>query len=258
MCLINLHLQEHPNYKLVVAANRDEFYARPTDQAHFWPDAPTLLAGRDLLQKGTWLGITKEGRFAALTNIRDLTLEGTNKKSRGEIVSGFLNSAVSPETYLGKISKERHQYAGFNILVGNSEQLFHYNNVENKLNEVTPGTHSLSNDSLNTPWPKVEKGKRELNTYIRQHEKIDPDKLFAILENEEVAPDINLPQTGIGIELERSLSASFIKTPDYGTRSSTVLLIDSNDQVTFTERTYIQGILKQEQVFKFSLQLPAM
>lgn len=253
MCLINFHLQKHPNYKLIVAANRDEFYARPTEKAHFWPDAPALLAGRDLLQKGTWLGMTKEGRFAALTNIRDLSLEGKDKKSRGKIVSEYLKSSVSPTTYLGKLSKERFDYAGFNILLGNAEQLFHYNNVEDCITEVTPGTHSLSNDTLNTPWPKVQKGREQLKTYIKEEQRLDPNKLFTIMENEEIALDTELPQTGIGIELERSLSASFIKTPDYGTRSSTVLLIDCNNHVIFIERTYENGSFKEEQVFNFLL-----
>lgn len=255
MCLINFHFQKHPNYKLIVAANRDEFYARPTETAHFWPDAPLLLAGRDLLQKGTWLGITKEGRFAALTNIRDLSLEGKNQKSRGKIVSEFLNSSVSPAAYLGKVSTERQRYAGFNILLGNADQLFHYNNREDCITEIAPGTHSLSNDTLNTPWPKVEKGREQLKAYMMDQQKLDPNALFSIMENEEIASDAELPQTGIDIELERCLSASFIKTPDYGTRSTTILLIDRQNQVTFIERTHENGVFKTEQVFHFSLQL---
>ena len=255
MCLINFHLQKHPTYKLIVAANRDEFYKRPTDKAHFWPDAPSLLAGRDLRQKGTWLGITKEGRFAALTNIRDLSLEGKNKTSRGGIVSEFLTSTLSPVHYLEKISKEKDSYAGFNVLVGHADELFHYNNLENEINEVSPGTHSLSNDTLNTPWPKVSNGRQRLEEYIMNHESLNTTMLFKIMENEEQAPDMELPETGIGIELERKLSASFIKTPDYGTRSSTVLLIDRNNQVTFHERTYKQGTLDSEQQFNFSLQI---
>ncbi|MHA6251576.1 NRDE family protein [Oceanobacillus sp. CAU 1775] len=253
MCLINFHLQKHPKYKLVIAANRDEFYGRPTDKAHFWPDASELLAGRDLLQKGTWLGVTKTGRFAALTNIRDLSLEGKDKKSRGGIVSGFLNQSVSPVDYLEEIRKNKDSYAGFNILVGDSEKLFHYNNLYNVISEVTPGTHSLSNDTLNTPWPKVVKGKTNLNHYVTNEENLDPNKLFEILENAEQAPDSDLPDTGIGAELERSLSASFIKTPEYGTRSATVLLIDNNNNVDFIERTYTEGVLESEQKFNFSI-----
>ncbi|MCM3739636.1 NRDE family protein [Oceanobacillus luteolus] len=253
MCLIHFNIQGHPNYNLIVAANRDEFYKRPTEKAHFWPDAPHLLAGRDLVQKGTWLGITKEGRFAALTNIRDLSLEGKDKKSRGAIVRGFLTSTDSPVDYLTKISQEKDTYAGFNILVGNSQELFHYNNIEDKIVQVTPGTHSLSNASLNTPWPKVIKGKKMLGDYFRQSDKIKTEHLFQILENNEQAQDSHLPNTGIGLEMERQLSASFIKTPEYGTRSATVLLIDRNNQVIFKERTYKKGILVGEEEFSFSI-----
>lgn len=257
MCLIHFNLQKHPNYKLILAANRDEFYGRPTEKAHFWPDEPYILAGRDLVQKGTWLGITENGRFAALTNVRDLSLEGKDKKSRGEIVRGFLSSTESPVDYLAGISKKKDEYAGFNVIVGDTERLYHYNNVENKIAEVTPGTHSLSNASLDTPWPKSIKGKNMLEAYIHRAVKIDSDQMFSILENEEEALDSELPNTGIGLEMERKLSASFIKTPDYGTRSATVLLIDRNNQVTFKERTYQNGILETEEQFTFSLPVSA-
>lgn len=253
MCLINFHLGEHPDYQLIVAANRDEFYGRPTEKAHFWPDSPSLLAGRDFLQKGTWLGITKEGRFAALTNIRDFSLEGENKQSRGEIVRGYLESNLSPIHFLEKIREDRTKYAGFNILVGDSQELYHYNNAENRIHKVSPGTHSLSNASLNTPWPKVVRGREMLDDYIRTAEQIETDKIFSMLENDSVAPDSNLPETGIGKELERKLSASFIRTPDYGTRSATVLLIDRKGHVIFRERTYQQGVLVTEENFTFPL-----
>lgn len=253
MCLIHFHFQDHPTYQLIVAANRDEFYKRPTEQAHYWPDVPNLLAGRDLLQKGTWLGMTKEGRFAALTNIRDLSLEGKDKRSRGEIVHNFLASNIDPVEYLENVKEERKAYAGFNVVVGNPGELYHYNNVENSITKITPGTHSLSNATLNTPWPKVVKGKNRLNEYIRNNEQINPERLFSILEDEELAPDHELPDTGIGMELERKLSASFIKTPDYGTRSATVVLIDRNQEVQFIERTYENGDFKTENKFTFTL-----
>lgn len=251
MCLIHFHFQKHPKYKLIVAANRDEFYERPTEAAHFWPDAPYLLAGRDLLKKGTWLGITKEGRFAALTNIRDLTLEKERNRSRGSIVSEFLTSNDSPELFLEKLRKEKDSYPGFNILIGNENELFHYNNVRNIISRVTPGTHSLSNDTLNTPWPKTAKGRERLNDYLLHNDSVNEDALFNIMEDKEIAPDSLLPDTGVGLELERKLSASFIKIPNYGTRSITVLLIDRNNHITFRERTYIKGIFDSEQAFSF-------
>lgn len=257
MCLIHFHLQEHPHYQLIVAANRDEFYDRPTEKAHFWPDAPTLLAGRDSLQKGTWLGITKEGRFAALTNIRDQSLEGNDKKSRGHIVRGYLTSKEHPLKFLEQLRNEKHAYAGFNILIGNSDELYHYNNVEDSVTKVEQGTHSLSNATLNTPWPKVANGKKQFDEYIRHTEQIDTERIFQILENDEQAPDAELPDTGVGLELERKLSASFIKTPDYGTRSATVLLIGRNHHVTFKERTYEKGKFVVEKEFTFSLPMTA-
>lgn len=253
MCLIHFHLQDHPNYKLIVAANRDESYDRPTEKAHYWPDTPSLLAGRDMLQGGTWLGITKEGRFAALTNIRDLSLEGKDKKSRGHIVREFLSTTISPSDFLEKISNERDAYAGFNIIVGNASELFHYNNIENTITALPAGTHSLSNATLNTPWPKVVKGRAKLDTYLRQNDYVKTDDLFHILESEEEAPDSALPNTGIGLDLERKLSASFIKTPNYGTRSATVILINREFDVVFNERTYINGEMTAEEKFTFTL-----
>ncbi|MCG5102074.1 NRDE family protein [Oceanobacillus alkalisoli] len=257
MCLIHFHLGKHPNYKLIVAANRDEFYRRPTERAHYWPDAPFLLAGRDMLQQGTWLGITKEGRFAALTNIRDLTLESEDKKSRGHIVRDFLSSTDSPIYFLERIRNERTAYAGFNILVGDAFGLFHYNNVDDIIMEVPAGTHSLSNATLNTPWPKVVQGKDKLETYLDHNNRVNTDNLFHILENTEEAPDSKLPNTGIEFELERKLSASFIKTPDYGTRSATVVVIDKNHNVVFKERTYTNGELTSEEKFTFRLPISA-
>lgn len=253
MCLIHFHLQDHPNYKLIVAANRDEFYDRPTEKAHYWPDAPFLLAGRDMLQQGTWLGITKAGRFAALTNIRDFSLEGEDKKSRGHIVREFLSTTISPSQFLDNIRNERDAYAGFNILVGDTSGLFHYNNADNAITAVPAGTHSLSNATLNTPWPKVVKGRARLDNYLRQTDHVKTDNLFHILENEEEAPDSMLPNTGIGLELERKLSASFIKTPNYGTRSATVVLINRKYDVVFSERTYKDGELTAEENFTFTL-----
>jgi len=255
MCLIHFNLQGHPNYKLIVAANRDEQYSRPTEKAHFWPDSPEILAGRDSLQHGTWLGVTKSGRFAALTNIRkyDLAMEEPAEKSRGAIVRGYLESTEGPVDFIESIRKEKEAYAGFNIILGDAEHLYHYNNVEDILAKVEPGTHSLSNATLNTPWPKVTNGKRMLDHYIHSTDKINPDQLFQILENKEEAEDSTLPETGIGIKLERKLSASFIRTPEYGTRSASVLLIDKDNQLVFKERTYQHGILEEEKEFNFSL-----
>ncbi|MCZ2259554.1 NRDE family protein [Sporosarcina sp. G11-34] len=251
MCLINFQFHEHPNYKLIVAANRDEFYGRPTAPAHFWEDEPEVLAGRDLLQFGTWLGVTKQGRFAALTNFRDPSQMGTGKVSRGEIVRNYLAGDTSSNTFLESLHGEKNNYTGFNLLVGNPDELFYYSNIQGDIIEVSAGTHGLSNHLLDTPWPKVTKGKHNLKTYVTGQEKVNVDALFTILADEEIAQDTELPQTGVGLDLERKLSPLFIKTPDYGTRSSSVLLVDTNNHFTFVERTYEHGELTKENHFTF-------
>lgn len=253
MCLINFSFHQHPIYKLIIVANRDEFYARPTKEAHFWEDEPSILAGRDLQQMGTWLGISKNGRFAAITNYRDPSLPEIGRYSRGEIVRNFLTSNENPYTFISNLAKNREDFAGFNVLLGNSNQLLHYNNILDEKTEIAPGTHSLSNHTLNTPWPKVIKGKTRLQeVQERNSEEINIDELFQILLDPQQAPDEKLPNTGVGIEMERALSSLYIHIPpNYGTRSSTVLLIDQNDQVTFVERTFNGGNFKSEQRFEF-------
>lgn len=250
MCLINFQFKQHPKYKLVVAANRDEFYGRPAQEAHFWEDQPDILAGRDLLQMGTWLGVTKSGRFAALTNFRDPSLPEKGKISRGALVKDFLASDLAPQAFLKTLKPDA--YTGFNILLGDTEKLFYYNNLEQQIIEVTAGTHGLSNHFLNTPWPKVEKGKSRLANYLNGRTEADPDDLFEILRDAEQAADPHLPVTGVGLEFERILSPIFIRTPDYGTRSATVLLVDHDNNFTFVERVYEKGEFASQQVFDFS------
>lgn len=255
MCLINFHLHDHPHYQLVLAANRDESYDRPTAPAYFWKDDPNILAGRDLRKMGTWLGISKTGRFAALTNFRDFSKQNKKDKvnSRGEIVHNFLSSSMKPENYLHDIHRNKDQYDGFNVLVGDINQLYYYNNIEGEIKEVPSGTHSVSNHMLNTPWPKVVTGKQRLREHIMNHEYINPDSLFDILSDHRQADDKDLPETGVGLELERKLSPLFIKTDYYGTRSSTVLLIDKNQQATFIERTYKAGKFLADKKFTFKI-----
>lgn len=257
MCLINFHLQDHPNYELIIAANRDEAYDRPTAPAHFWEDEPMILAGRDLKQMGTWFGITKTGRFAALTNYRDFN-KPTNKRklvSRGEIIHNFLAGSMKPEEYLQMIHEIKEQYDGFNVIVGNPHELYYYNNIAQEIKRIPTGTHSVSNHMLNTSWPKVINGKQRLKKYVLNQKKIDPNVLLDLLADNTEAKDNELPDTGIGLELERKLSPLFIKTEHYGTRSSTVLLIDKQQHVTFIERTYKNGIFQSDQTFAFHINL---
>lgn len=249
MCLINFQFKQHPKYKVVVAANRDEFYGRPAREATFWEDHPNILAGRDLSQMGTWLGVTKSGRFAALTNFRDPSLPETGKISRGALVRDYLASALPPEKFLQVL--EPDAYTGFNVLLGDTEKLYYFNNIQQEITEVPTGTHGLSNHFLNTPWPKVIKGKTYLEEYLVSTNEADPDELFKILLDSEQAPDPHLPITGVGLEFERMLSPIFIKSPEYGTRSATVLLMDYENNITFAERTYEKGEFAGQKIFRF-------
>jgi len=253
MCLVNFHFQEHPVYKLIVVANRDEFYERPTAAAGFWKDYPTILAGRDLVHMGTWLGVKRDGRFAALTNYRDPN-EAKGRFSRGEIVRDFLANGEAPVDFIQTLAKNKGYYGGYNVVVGDGSQLFHYNNILDEMNEIRPGTHSLSNHTLNTPWPKVAKGKKQLGDSVRSCPgEVQIDSLFDIISDQTIAEDQHLPNTGVGLEMERLLSPLFIKSPNYGTRSSTVLLIDKEHNITFVERTFHEGVFQTEKRFEFKI-----
>ncbi len=254
MCLINFQFQKHPNYKLIIAANRDEFYKRPTAQADFWLDEPTIIAGRDLLGNGTWLGITLNGRFAALTNYRDPAHMANDKTTRGEIITHYLSGDMSATDYLKSLDEKKNDYNGFNLIIGSADELFYYNNIEGPIVNITSGTYGLSNHFLNTPWPKVTNGKKMLHDYVLNEQLIEPEALFTILSHDLIAEDSLLPKTGIDIELERQLSSLFIKTEAYGTRSSTVLLVDQQNNVTFVERTYENGVFKNDRHFTFVIQ----
>lgn len=255
MCLVNFHFQNHPKYKLIVVANRDEFYERPTKPAHYWEDEPNILAGRDLLQMGTWLGISKKGRFAAITNYRDPSLPETGRYSRGEIIRHFLTNGTEPDIFMEELIKERENYGGYNVILGDPNGLYHYNNVLDESKDINAGTHSLSNHSLNTPWPKVVKGRTRLNEYIQTNqEEVSIDMLFNLVTDRSTADDGELPHTGVGVEMERLLSPMFIKIPNYGTRSSTVLLVDKEDRVTFVERTFKEGDFQFEKKYEFKIE----
>lgn len=253
MCLINFHLHDHPNYKLIIAANRDEFYKRPSAPAQFWDSRPDMLAGQDLVGLGTWLGITKTGRVAALTNYRDPEEDSSDKKSRGHIVRGYLESDVSPQNFFRQLKNEKNAYSGFNFIAGTPEEIYYYSNIQDDILSVSAGTHGLSNELLDSPWPKVVKGKKRLADYVQQNAVVETDPLFDIIADAEEAPDEELPDTGVGLDFERKLSPLFIQTPDYGTRCSTVLLVDRQDQVTFVERRFNKGVFADENRFSFKL-----
>jgi uncharacterized protein with NRDE domain len=245
MCLITLAYNCHPNYQLIVAANRDERYARSTAPLHWWEDAPGILAGRDLEQMGTWMGITKSGRFAALTNFRDPSQPQDNKRTRGGLVRGFLEGEKDPEYYLEDVSKHRDEYQGFNLLVGDTRSLWYYANVDDRIIRLSPGVYGLSNHLLDTDWPKVLKGKSGLSRCIDNREQVDPGCLFEMLSDAEPAGEEELPDTGVKREWEKQLSPIFIKTAHYGTRSSAVLMVGRDREVIFIERTFSHQDVKE-------------
>lgn len=245
MCLILLAWQAHPEYPLVVAANRDEFFRRPTAPAHFWDDAPHILAGRDLEAGGTWMGITRQGRFAALTNFRETEKNRGSTEAaptRGRLVSGFLAGAMSAQDYLAELALRANTYNGFNLLCGTVDDgLWHFSNRvrKNQPHQLEAGIFGLSNHLLDTPWPKVAQGKSDMAKALTALPQETP--LFELLHDESIHQDDKLPRTGISLEWERTLSAAFVRTPDYGTRSSSVLRLDRQGLVSFDEQTWLCG-----------------
>jgi uncharacterized protein with NRDE domain len=240
VCLILLAWQSHPAYPLVVTANRDEFFQRRTASADFWPDHPQILAGRDLEAGGTWLGITRQGRFAALTNFRDPVRHRPDALSRGGLVAGFLAGTQGIDSYLDALDPAA--YNGFNLLLGdaaNHGHLVAFSNVSGERHELAPGIYGLSNAFLDTPWPKVGAGK----TALQQALDALPDEsaLLRLLADPAVHPDDRLPATGVSPEWERLLSAAFIRSPDYGTRCSTVIKVGAGGTATFDEQTWLPG-----------------
>jgi uncharacterized protein with NRDE domain len=241
MCLIFFLYERHPAYRLVLAANRDEYYERPTEPLDFWEDSPDILAGRDLKQGGTWMGISKNGRFAAITNFRDPASFKPDAPSRGFLVSDFIAGNTSPERYLEAVQAIGSKYNGFNLLVGDDTALFYYSNNGNGIQKIKPGFYGLSNHLLNTPWPKVEKGMSELEIVLSEkyaEQQIDIEAVFRILADGTRPPDDRLPDTGVGLAWERILSPIFVSSETYGTRSSSVLLIRRNGEAVFAERSF--------------------
>ncbi len=238
MCLILLAIGKHRKYKLILAANRDEYYERPSEPPHFWEEAPYLLAGRDRVALGTWLGITRKGRIAAVTNYRDPASVKPNAPSRGNLVNDFLESDLDSISYLDLIRREKDRYNGFNLILGNRDRIMWYSNRSDKVTPLLPGVYGLSNHLLDTPWPKVVRAKAMFEEILHASRQISAESLFLLLKDQTMATDDRLPGTGVPIEWERILSPIFITSPTYGTRSSTVLLLDKEDHVTFMDRTF--------------------
>lgn len=241
MCVIYFAFDTHPEHPLILLANRDEFYDRPSQPAHYWEDEPEIYAGRDLVGGGTWLGVTRSGRFAAVTNYRDPAAP-TGLRSRGEMVSNFLKSNRTAVEYLQSLQRDSADYSGFNLLVGqissDVREICYFSNRGGDIKSLTPGIYGLSNHLLDTPWPKVARGKFRFEQLL-ESEKVTPESFFDLLTDQYLANDVDLPSTGVPFEIEKAISAIFIKTPGYGTRCSTVLTFDNSFEWDLEERVFV-------------------
>jgi len=236
MCLIFVAWRAHPDYPLVVAANRDEFFARPAAEAGWWPDAPSVFAGRDLEAGGTWLGLGRDGRFAGLTNFRDPQRNRDGTPSRGALVADFLRGRESTAEALARLQFEGPRYNAFNLLVSDGDSLGIYESASGSARLLEPGLHALSNHLLDTPWPKVTAGKSRLARALRALP--DDTPLCELLRDDRPAPDAELPRTGVSLAWERMLSSAFIRAPGYGTRCSTVVTRDRHGWTRVTESSW--------------------
>ncbi|OGA53998.1 MAG: hypothetical protein A3G25_09670 [Betaproteobacteria bacterium RIFCSPLOWO2_12_FULL_63_13] len=236
MCLVLFSWRAHPEHVLVVAANRDEFHHRPSCAAAFWNDSPDVLAGRDLTALGTWLGVSRSGRFAAITNYRNPAERMATAPSRGHLVADFLSASKSPHDYFSGIAPHAGQYNGFSMLAADFDSIAFFSNRQGAIAEIEPGVHGLSNHLLDTPWPKVIEGKARLEVLLQG--KFDPQAYLELLGDTEPAYEAILPDTGVGIEFERRFSSIRIVAGDYGTRCSSVLRIGLDGKADFWERSY--------------------
>ncbi|SEF73840.1 NRDE family protein [Algoriphagus boritolerans] len=235
MCLVVFSWKDHPTYPLILSANRDEFFDRPTQVIHRWESG--IIAGKDLRGGGTWMGFHPEGKWALLTNYRDFTRPQRAEISRGKLVQNFLEKEEDPVNYLERIFLIKDKYEGFNLLVSDGERLFYFSNYKNEIQEIQPGIHGLSNGLINDPWPKVELAKKQLSETISGE--IEEDRLLTILKSQATHPLENLPKTGASETMEIGLSAQLIRLPpNYGTVSATAVIRDQRGKTAITERTF--------------------
>ena len=243
MCLIAWNWQPHSELPLLLVANRDEFYARPTLTLHRWKDA-RIFAGQDLQAGGTWLGMGPGGRLAALTNVRDMRNQRADAPSRGALVSGFLKSGLSGSAYLQSIMSDSDRFNPFNLLVFDGQSLLGFESQGGRIVEMQAGISGVSNAGFDTPWPKLVALKSGLQHWVREQTALQPpdsDALFALLKQDQPAPDAQLPDTGIPLERERALSSAFIRSSDYGTRASSLIMLRRNSACLIERSFDAQG-----------------
>ena len=237
MCLLAFAWRVHRGFPLILVGNRDEFHDRSAEPAHWWTSPEGILAGRDLQAGGSWLGLNRGGRFAVVTNYREPGVVTSGRRSRGELVVDFLSSSATTEEWMDELAEHLDEYGGFNLVIGDGNQLHYLTNRGEGRRSLEPGIYGLSNRRLDTPWPKVVAARSGLRQLI-DDDRVDPKSLFDLLSDRTPAPDDQLPLTGVPLEWERALSASFIDGPEYGTRASTVVRIDTEDAIEFEERRF--------------------
>lgn len=235
MCLIVLSVRQHPDYPLILAANRDEFHARPTKEAHWWPDKPDVVGGRDLQAGGTWLALHRKGRFATVTNFRDAEPPKAGHRSRGHLVTGFLTSDLAPADYLETIDEQN--YAGFNLIVGTLDDVAYLSNREPGKRHLDAATYGLSNALLDGPWHKVERSKEKLSSIIATGN-VDETGMMRLMKDRNRAPVAEVETGRLGFEKAHAITAPFIVMPDYGTRCTSIVLVDKEGNWRFIERRF--------------------
>ncbi len=237
MCLIVFAYKQHPEYNLILVANRDEQYTRPTESLHHWDSPAGIIAGRDSLRGGTWLGIARNGHFSAITNHRNGLRRSSSTHSRGLLTTNFLSSSISAQNYAESINQTNVPYDGFNLMVADSSGLFYVSDDSRHYLQLQPGIHGLSNARLNTDWPKTRQQKQQLEEHIRTGHP-DSQALIRMMGNPLRYPDELLPDTHVGIDIERALSSSFIQLAHYGTRATTLVMQDYQGNTRIIEQNY--------------------
>ncbi len=240
MCLLVLAWQVHPRYRLIVAANRDEFHERPTQAMARWPHPDGFVAGRDLRAGGTWLGMDRLRRFGVVTNFRELQRPAPGAPSRGNLIPGYLRSESGAQRYLASLEAAATGYSGFNLLLADRDSLWYASNrADSFARALSPGIYGLSNEFLDTPWPKLQRVRRRFDSLVKQSAGVSTEELFAMLADPAQAGiDEQLPETGLSRQWEQLLSSPFIRHQDYGTRCSTIVLHESSGRVSLTERRF--------------------
>lgn len=249
MCLVVFAWMSHPDYRLILAANRDEFHARPAQDANWWPDRPDLLAGRDLQAGGTWLATHRSGRFATVTNYRENQRVRPGLRSRGEIVTNFVTGTAEPINFLASITDA--SYAGVSVLAGNRENLCYASNRGDDPVSLAPGVYGLSNASLDAPWSKLLRSKKALLKLI-DDDRVNQTELLRILADRTPADTSEVVSDDLPFKLARALTAPFIVAESYGTRCSTTVLVSNDGRIEFFERRFdAEGNASGESSFRF-------